>query len=111
MPTGFPAIASPDASGSPTLLATKLYVPRPRPQERVVQRPRLLDRLDQGLIGRLILLSAPAGFGKTTLLSTWLADRGYPVAFSATSSPPFRRLRRAWAKEPRPFSAHPSRPR
>jgi LuxR family maltose regulon positive regulatory protein len=47
----------------------------------VVQRPRLLERLDQGLIGRLILLSAPAGFGKTTLLSTWLADRGYLVAW------------------------------
>jgi LuxR family maltose regulon positive regulatory protein len=79
MPTALPPTTSPDASGGPTLLATKLYVPPP--PARVVPRPRLLERLDRGLIGRLILLSAPAGFGKTTLLSTWLVDRGYPVAW------------------------------
>ncbi len=52
------------------LVATKLYVPRPR--RGVVVRPRLLDRL--GDDARLTLVSAPAGFGKTTLLAAWLAD-------------------------------------
>ncbi len=56
------------------LVATKLYVPRPR--RGVVGRPRLLDRLSDGALGRLTLLSAPAGFGKTTLLASWLAQPG-----------------------------------
>jgi LuxR family maltose regulon positive regulatory protein len=54
------------------LLATKLYIPPPRPQ--LVPRPRLIARLNAGLTsaaGRLTLISAPAGFGKTTLLSEW----------------------------------------
>ncbi len=55
------------------LLATKFYVPRPR--RNVVARPRLLDRLDQVRQGALMLVSAPAGFGKTTLLSEWLVAR------------------------------------
>ena len=56
------------------LLQTKLYIPPPRPE--LVSRPRLIERLDEGLrLGqKLILISAPAGFGKTTLLSEWLAD-------------------------------------
>src|SRR4051812_36300713 len=53
-----------------TLVETKLFLPRSRPD--LVARPRL-----DGLLGtsrtRLTLVSAPAGFGKTTLLSTWLA--------------------------------------
>ena len=55
------------------LLSTKLHIPPQRP--RLVARPRLIERLDEGLrLGcRLILLSAPAGFGKTTLLSDWAA--------------------------------------
>jgi LuxR family transcriptional regulator, maltose regulon positive regulatory protein len=40
-----------------------------------MSRPRLLDALDAGAEGRLVLISAPAGAGKTALLSTWLADR------------------------------------
>jgi LuxR family maltose regulon positive regulatory protein len=63
------------------LLATKLNVPPARPRGRVVSRPRLLEQLDQGLAGRLILISAPAGFGKTTVLSEWIADRGLRVAW------------------------------
>jgi LuxR family maltose regulon positive regulatory protein len=51
------------------LLATKLYVPRTRPG--LVVRQRLLDRLDAGATARLTLLSAPPGFGKTTLLAEW----------------------------------------
>jgi ATP/maltotriose-dependent transcriptional regulator MalT len=50
------------------LVATKLYVPRLR--RGLVARPRLVDRL--GGEGRLTLVSAPAGFGKTTLLASWL---------------------------------------
>jgi LuxR family transcriptional regulator, maltose regulon positive regulatory protein len=61
------------------LLATKLFVPRPRPD--LVPRPRLLARLDEGLDGRCSLLSAPAGAGKTSLLTTWVARVGRPVAW------------------------------
>ncbi len=53
------------------ILATKLYVPRPR-AARVV-RPQLLARLAVGLRGLLTLIAAPAGFGKTTLLADLLA--------------------------------------
>ena len=57
-----------------SLLATKLYVPPLRAQ--LVQRPRLVERLEEGLrLGhRLTLISAPAGFGKTTLVTAWLRD-------------------------------------
>ena len=56
------------------LLATKLYIPPVRPRERVVHRPRLIERLNEGLRSgcKLTLISAPAGFGKTTLLSEWI---------------------------------------
>ena len=55
------------------ILATKLYIPPPRPS--LVPRPRLIDRLNQGLaMGcKLTLISASAGFGKTTLVSEWIA--------------------------------------
>ena len=53
------------------LLETKLYVPRsPR---GLVLRPRLSERLDREAASKLVLVSAPAGFGKTTLLTEWLA--------------------------------------
>jgi LuxR family maltose regulon positive regulatory protein len=66
---------------STPLLATKLYVPPPRPN--LVPRPRLVERLNDGLRRghRLTLVSAPAGFGKTTLLSEWVADLDRPVAW------------------------------
>jgi ATP/maltotriose-dependent transcriptional regulator MalT len=53
------------------LLQTKLYVPGSGP--RLVPRPRLIQRLNQGTVGKLTVVSAPAGFGKTTLLAEWLA--------------------------------------
>jgi LuxR family maltose regulon positive regulatory protein len=53
------------------LLETKFYVPRPRRGQ--VPRPRLSERLDRGIASKLMLVSAPAGFGKTTLLTGWLA--------------------------------------
>jgi LuxR family maltose regulon positive regulatory protein len=66
---------------STTLLATKLFVPPPRP--RVVLRPELILRLNEGLSvsHKLTLISAPAGFGKTTLVSEWVAGCKRPVAW------------------------------
>ena len=61
------------------LLLSKLYIPTPR--QSIVSRPRLIERLNQGLRGKLILISAPAGFGKTTLVSEWIASCGLPVAW------------------------------
>jgi len=57
---------------STRILATKLYIPPPR--TNVVLRPRLIERLNEGLDRKLTLISAPAGFGKTTLVSEWLAS-------------------------------------
>jgi LuxR family maltose regulon positive regulatory protein len=54
------------------ILATKLYIPAPRSQ--IVLRPRLVVRLNDGLGRKLTLISAPAGFGKTTLVSEWIVD-------------------------------------
>jgi LuxR family maltose regulon positive regulatory protein len=56
------------------LLTTKLYIPPPR--QELVSRPRLIERLNAGLGRKLSLISAPAGFGKTTLLSEWVHGRG-----------------------------------
>jgi len=61
------------------ILATKLYISRPRPN--VVSRPRLLERLNEGVHGKLTLISAPAGFGKTTLVSEWVAGIEQPTAW------------------------------
>jgi len=67
--TGASAIA-PTTAPTANLLPTKLYIPPTRPN--LVPRPRLISRLDAGLVGKLTILAAPAGFGKTTLLSEWL---------------------------------------
>lgn len=71
------------------VLATKLFFPRSRPE--LVPRPLLVERLDEGLrLGhRLILVSAPAGYGKTTLVSAWLQTL-------AASSSPEGQKRAAW---------------
>lgn len=61
------------------ILATKLYIPPPRPH--AVLRPRLFERLNGGLRRKLTLISAPAGFGKTTLVSEWLAACQMPAAW------------------------------
>lgn len=63
------------------LITTKLYTPRPR--QNLVSRPHLLSRASEGLAGKLLLISAPAGYGKTTLMAAWCAGpgRGYPLAW------------------------------
>ena len=67
------------ASSRDVLLATKLHVPRPQPG--FVPRPRLVEALDEGLARRLILVCAPAGFGKTALLAHWARRGDHPVAW------------------------------
>src|SRR5512136_1787382 len=64
---------------SPELLTTKLFTPPVR--KNLVLRPRLIERMNEGLEGKLTLISAPAGFGKTTLVSEWIASCGKPVAW------------------------------
>lgn len=59
------------AAHDPALLATKLFLPPPRPD--LVPRPRLYSVLDAGMRRKLTLLAAPAGSGKTTLLGGWRA--------------------------------------
>src|SRR5215218_8610966 len=69
---------------STPILTTKLYIPPPRPN--VVRRSRLIDRLNEGLHRKLTLISAPAGFGKTTLVSTLVAGRERPAAWLSLDS-------------------------
>jgi LuxR family maltose regulon positive regulatory protein len=61
------------------LLATKLNLPGPQPGQ--VPRPRLLARLDEGLARGLVLVCAPAGYGKTVLLTDWARRGEFPVAW------------------------------
>jgi LuxR family transcriptional regulator, maltose regulon positive regulatory protein len=61
------------------ILATKLYIPPPRP--KIVIRSRLVERLNEGLQRKLTLISASAGFGKTTLVSEWAAGIERPIAW------------------------------
>lgn len=78
---------------SAPVLATKLYIPAPQPG--VVPRPRLIGQLNAGLHRKLTLISAGAGFGKTTLAREWVAGCGLPVAWlslDAGDSDPMRFL-------------------
>lgn len=60
-------------------LQTKLYIPPTRPN--IVPRTRLLNKLNAGLHGKLTLASAPAGFGKTTLITDWVSQLDRPVGW------------------------------
>jgi len=60
-------------------LTTKFFIPHPR--HRLVDRPRLFAQLDQGMQTKLTLVCAPAGYGKSTVLSEWILQR--------FKSPPF----------------------
>ena len=64
---------------STQILATKLIIPPLR--SKVVSRPALLKRINDDLDRKLTLISAPAGFGKTTLLSEWAEASGRLVAW------------------------------
>lgn len=66
------------------LLTTKLY--RPRMNDNWIQRHDLIARLDSGLMRKLILLSAPPGFGKSTLVSQWLDHIDSNAAFAIPTS-------------------------
>jgi LuxR family maltose regulon positive regulatory protein len=61
------------------IISTKLYIPTLR--SKVVIRPRLIKQLNEGLHRRLTLISASAGFGKTTLVSEWVASCERPAAW------------------------------
>lgn len=72
------------------LLRTKLFIPQTR--ANLVPRPRLVERLNAGLDKKLTLVSAPAGFGKTTLVVAWLKQSDLPAAWlsldEADNDPP-----------------------
>src|SRR5829696_529426 len=79
-----PRIRPPPAEAAPerdVLLATKLHVPPTRPG--FLPRPRLLERLAEGNAGKLVLVCAPAGFGKTSLLADWARGSQRPVVWLA----------------------------
>lgn len=61
------------------LLKTKFYVPPIRSKQ--IPRPRLSDLIHGGLDRALILVSAPAGYGKTTLVGNWLRESNIPSAW------------------------------
>jgi LuxR family maltose regulon positive regulatory protein len=71
--------SAPAESPADTLLATKLRIPRPR--TGFVSRSRLRARVDDGVTRDLLLVCAPAGFGKTTLVADWAASTRVQVAW------------------------------
>jgi LuxR family transcriptional regulator, maltose regulon positive regulatory protein len=70
--------SKPNAWSNPRL-ATKLYLPPVR--QTLVERPPLLEKLNEGLKGKLTIISAPPGFGKTTLVTAWRAQSELPLAW------------------------------
>src|SRR6516162_8912434 len=81
-PVADPSAAAPAGiavSGQDVLLATKFHVPGPPPG--FVPRRRLVEALAEGLARGRVLVCAPAGFGKTTLLADWARGDGRPVAW------------------------------
>jgi hypothetical protein len=96
-------------AGAGPLLATKLHMPPVRPGW--VIRPHLIERLDAGLRAarKLTLISAPPGFGKTTLLVSWLTERlkaeGKRMKEKASTDPS---AASAFSLQPSAFSYDPS---
>ncbi|HVO73231.1 MAG TPA: LuxR C-terminal-related transcriptional regulator [Ignavibacteriaceae bacterium] len=66
------------------LISTKLY--KPALQPKTISRTRLLEKLNSGLKNKLILVSAPAGFGKTTILTDWISQAEFPSAWVSLDS-------------------------
>src|SRR3954464_10841541 len=85
------------------MLATKLYIPPLRP--KVVLRPRLIERLNDGLHRKLTLISAPAGFGKTTLVSEWVSHFRFPILDFGVDTPEQKSIENPKSKIVR-LSAH-----
>jgi LuxR family transcriptional regulator, maltose regulon positive regulatory protein len=86
VPKGTPNLASGEKDNGPLapeqskhLLRTKLFVPAVRPNQ--ITRARLSSLMDGGVDQALILVSAPAGYGKTTLVSNWLKEKNIPSAW------------------------------
>ena len=77
-----------------SLVQTKFYLPRPR--RSLIDRPRLSGRLNRDSDARLTLISAPAGFGKTTLLTAWLAAMATETRAVATDEASRGKFRRYW---------------
>jgi LuxR family maltose regulon positive regulatory protein len=73
---GSASVAAPERD---VLLATKLHMPASRPD--LVPRPRLAGRLDEGLARGLVLVCAPAGYGKTVLLADWARRGGHSAGW------------------------------
>ena len=76
------------------LLTTKLFVPRAR--RELVSRPRLASQIGAGWVRKVNLVSAPAGFGKTTLLSEWIGQLGQAAAWLSLD-PDDNNSRRFWS--------------
>jgi len=68
-----------DVDHSTSLIHTKLY--RPRLSSDLIPRPRLLERLNAGLGGKVTLVCAPAGYGKTSLLVAWVETIDRPTVW------------------------------
>lgn len=79
---------------STALLTTKLYIPAR--SGKFVTRERLIRQLEAGVRGKLTLISAPAGFGKTTLIKSWLEHSPHRAAWLSLD-PADNTLTRFWA--------------
>src|ERR1700748_3102833 len=93
-----PDITGPKSGGRNTRLLPKLHPPGPRPD--FLPRPRLAERLDEALSRGLVLVCAPAGYGKTSLLASWARHSRNPVAWlslDASDNDPARFWRHAVA--------------
>ena len=91
-------VAGPELARQGALLSTKLRPPGPRPD--FLPRPRLAERLDEALGRGLVLVCAPAGYGKTSLLASWARHCPQPVAWlslDASDNDPARFWRHAVA--------------
>ena len=62
-----------------SLLTTKLYIPQT--SQNLVPRPRLFEKLNNVASAKLILVAAPAGFGKSTLMSEWATNIDKPITW------------------------------
>ncbi|MDH3814663.1 MAG: LuxR C-terminal-related transcriptional regulator [Acidobacteriota bacterium] len=78
-------MSSENETNRPEWLLIRTKLNRPQLPEELVARPRLVERLEKGLDGRVTLIAAPAGYGKTTLALQWLAQRTGDTAWVSLS--------------------------